>query len=143
MKPPQRQISRLDSRESGKRITHKIKNKLHTRVEKERTKCKDIFLLKCKPNVQREFCAESGLLDNLVAEDRHEIGCESLESHFHKDCWLAAGTNKGVDFCHIGQHCYCHNLCAFTCNFLIIITVNIIRNLEKGSKTRVSSKQQS
>ena len=38
------------------------------------------------------------LLDNLVAEDRHEIGCESLESHFHKDWHKAGGTNKGLIF---------------------------------------------
>ena len=37
------------------------------------------------PHVQGKFCAEFGLVDNLVAEDRHEIGCESLESHFHKE----------------------------------------------------------
>ena len=39
-----------------------------------------------------EFCAEFRLLDNLVPEDRHEIGCESLESHFHKAQGLVAQT---------------------------------------------------
>ena len=41
---------------------------------------------------KENFVQNLGLLDNLVAEDRHEIGCESLESHFHKAQGLVAQT---------------------------------------------------
>ena len=44
---------------------------------------------------QGRFCAEFLLVDNLVASDRHEIGCESLESHFHKDCRSSSSQTRG------------------------------------------------
>ena len=83
---------------------------------------------------KENFVQNLGLLDNLVAEDRHEIGCESLESHFHKkeEEWghgKAGGTNKGLIFAGIGRHCYCHNLCPFMCNFDIIVIIVNINNI--------------
>ena len=64
---------------------------------KKEGKCWNIFKLKCKPHVhtQGRFCAEFLLVDNLVASDRHEIGCESLESHFHKDCRSSSSQTRG------------------------------------------------
>ena len=70
----------------------------HTCVEKEGKNAKQISCRNARAMYKENFVQNPWLLDNLVAEDRHEIGCESLESHFHKDWHKAGGTNKGLIF---------------------------------------------